>query len=175
MLVTPDTMILVWGIRGARRPDRGEREERAAAFFERYDASGDELVLTTPVVAEYLVGLDDDRRRRELEELAGAYRVLPFDLRVAGVAAKIRGDRAFLRGLNRDPLRSRVCLKADILIVATALAHGVRQIVSEDAGVHAIARRCGLAVRGLAGADPPGVSGDGGTPDVGQLPAREEE
>ena len=118
------------------------------------------MVLTAPVVAEYLAGAEDERQRKRDPARSGTrYRIVPTDARAARIAADLRGDRDFLRNLGRDTGKSRVCLKADILIVATAAAHGVGQIVTADRDVRAIADRCGLPMRGLEDPDPPAAPG----------------
>ena len=42
-----------------------------------------------------------------------------------------------------------MCIKSDIRIVATALAHRVDKIYSDDKGVRAIAKRSGILVAGV--------------------------
>jgi predicted nucleic acid-binding protein len=151
MVVTIDTNILIWGVRRIATPGQEDRIAQSQMFLNWLDKRNDQLVLTADVVSEYLVGDDDDDSRRdsELEALTRNYIVFPYDTKAARIAAKLRGDREFMKQLKEETKKTRVCIRCDIKIVATALAHGVEQLFSNDEGVRKVAKKAKLPARDI--------------------------
>ena len=62
MVITVDTMILIWGVRAWSEPHDAAMIPKAKAFLEWVDRHNHSLCLTTVAVSEYLIGGDSDQR-----------------------------------------------------------------------------------------------------------------
>jgi DNA-binding NarL/FixJ family response regulator len=82
----------------------------------------------------------------QLSVLARGFLLAPFDVKAAAIAAKISRDRELLQSLKTQENRTRICIKADINIVASAIAAGATSLVTEDSGIHKIVERFGSIV-----------------------------
>ncbi len=145
MLVTIDANVLIWGVRTTASAGDEHMIPRCVRFLEWLDECGHELVLTSQAVTEYLIGATVEERICELAELSSKYIILPYDVSAIEIAATLRSDKDFIKSLGDDALKSRVCVKADVIIVASAVAGHVQRIYSRDAGVRALAIRAGLS------------------------------
>ena len=149
MLITVDTNLLIWGVRAVCTSGQEEMIPRSEAFLDWIDQENHKLALTATTVAEYLVGATAATRESELRILQARYPILPFDAKAAVIAGRLRDDKTFQQSLCNEYDKSRVVVKADIQIVATAKAHGVNVVYSNDRGLRAIAKRCQLTSRDL--------------------------
>ena len=147
MLVTIDTNLLIWGVRGISSVGQEEMILRAKALIDWLDNRNDRLVLTSVCVGEYLIGNDPEKRKQELSALQEKHMIYPYDANAAVIAAELRSDDDFLRSLKTDADKTRVAIKADIEIVATAKAFQIERIYSNDAILRKIAARCGLSAQ----------------------------
>lgn len=143
MKISIDTNILIWGVRQIADVGQEEMIPRATAFIEWIDRQGHTLVLTSQSVAEFLVGGSEAERAAQFHALGTHFQICPFDTLAARIAADIRSDKDFVDSLHRDG-KTRACIKADIAIVATAKAHDVDKIFSNDAKLRSAAKKCGL-------------------------------
>lgn len=152
MVITVDTNFLIWGLRGVSSVGQEGMVPPAKEFFEWVVRSGHKLVLTSECVAEYLVGGTDESRKRQLSELRSRFMILTYDAKAAAIAAELRSDPDFIASLKGDELKTKVCIKSDIVIVATSRAYGdkgVDRIYSNDVGLRNVAMRCGIAASPL--------------------------
>jgi predicted nucleic acid-binding protein len=103
------------------------------------------------VLSEYLVKFDAADRQEEFNILLARYvHVVPFDQHTAEIAADIARrymlekqsgpQNAVARQVNED----RVCLKADTLIIATALQHSATAFLTNDEPADRVAKFAGL-------------------------------
>ncbi|MCW8138039.1 MAG: hypothetical protein KIT58_03950 [Planctomycetota bacterium] len=137
-MIAVDTMIVVWGLRGAPVNPADETRgmvARAQAFFEGLDPSKERVVVPAPVLAEALVPVaDDPRGMRFYSELLQTLIVGQFDARAAVLAARVA---------NRNMVQARVAaaaiggssrqqLRVDALVLGVALAQGCRSIVTDN-------------------------------------------
>lgn len=145
MVITVDTNFLIWGVRCVSTVGQEDMIVRAQAFFSWVDERRHELVLTSECVAEYLVGGTELERKEQLIELSSKFKICPFDAKAAVIAAELRSDREFINSLKDDAGKTRVCIKSDINIVATAKAHGVERVYSADRDLRKVAAKCQLS------------------------------
>lgn len=148
MKISIDTNILIWGVRQVSDAGQEEMIPRATAFLEWIDRQGHELVLTTQVVAEYLVGGTEKKRNSQYEVLAAEFKIYPLDDLAARIAAGVRSDKDFVKAMKRDG-KTRACINADIAIVATAKAHSVDVFYPNDNDLRNAVKRCGLLANDL--------------------------
>ena len=132
MRIAIDTNVLIWGVRQAATAGQEARIGEAEAFLEWSAERGDEIAVPATAVAEYLVGESAESHSAVLNLLAGTFRILPFDVRAVSLAASLRQDPAFLSQLRGQFGTTRVHVKSDIEIVATAKACGAGRLFSND-------------------------------------------
>ncbi len=148
MLVSFDTMVLIWlakqGTRkGQKTPDRVlEMHKRAHYMGEWIEENGHNVILSNIVISEFLRPLDEEKRNTVVATLCEKYNVLPFD----NAAAKIAADLYYSAknvGTSGENDR-RVCMKADIMILATAKVHQVKRFYSNDSQTRKFAEIAGM-------------------------------
>lgn len=142
MVITIDTNTLIWGLKKQSTQGQEDWIPRCARFLQWIDEHHHTLVLTSECVAEYLVS--DGDTDAELRTLSSKFQIYDYDVNAAVFAAEIRKDKDFVRSLKENFGKTHVCIKSDIVIVATAKAHDVEKIYSNDEGVRKAAARCGL-------------------------------
>ncbi len=126
-----DNHILIWGIRG----------------------------VAAVVVAEFLAGVPRAQHTELLKVLSRRFQLPPFDVRAAAVAAGLWRDAAERSPHLRDQIReafpgtSRTKIKADIQILATALARNTDILYTHDSALRMMAEGR-IEVRGLPPAPP---------------------
>jgi predicted nucleic acid-binding protein len=141
-LVTVDTNILIWGVRGTCTPGQEEMLDRSAAIVKNIQRNHD-LALTAICVAEYLALSTDQEAADELKILQEQFRILPFDAKAAKISAKLFRDRNEVTELANT---RRTEIKADTQIVACAVAHGVQLLYSNDKGIRALGKHARMRV-----------------------------
>ncbi len=148
MAVTVDTNILIWGIRGVSTPGQESRIPICRRLFEWLRERQELVVLTADCVEEYLVGGDSNQLSVEL--IRERFIILDYNPACWLKSAEIRSHPAFMKEMRDiDRQVSRVSIRADVRIVATAIAHNVEKIYSDDSGVRTIASRSGLLAVGV--------------------------
>lgn len=130
--------MLIWGVKREATDSQQHMISRATRLIDWLDEGENELVLTAQVVAEYHVGNPEDAP--DTDRLR-PYTVYAFDYKAALVAGRLRSRREYR---ERGDGYVRKCLKADMTIVATAVANGVGLIYTDDTGLRNAAERAGL-------------------------------
>ena len=133
MHVSIDAQILIWGIKKQATANRAHMIARASAFFERCRNDRTKLILPAQALAEYLVGFDDATRNRSIVMLERTFIIAPFDAKAASVAASLQRDRDLLRDIGEEYGLRKQTIKADINVLASAIASGSTRLISEDA------------------------------------------
>ena len=92
------------------------------------------LVLPAPVVAEFFVRVEPQYVEISLRLITNSFQVLPFDLQVAVIAARIQTERLILSEQSGQKLTTllRRQLTVDVQIIAVAIARKVDVIYSEN-------------------------------------------
>jgi len=152
-VVAIDTMTLVWGVRkhGAK-----ENLEHAALLFSQLERDEATIIVPSVVVAEYLIAVPPDNREQTIAAMK-RFQIEPFDVRDAALAAKLWCDGKTKRQMSREG--ARICLKADILIVATAKNCGAREFYTNDEDCLDMAQLAGMDAKRLPTADLPPIQG----------------
>ncbi|MCH8044425.1 MAG: PIN domain-containing protein [Planctomycetes bacterium] len=125
-----DVHILIWGLRNQLPPDpeRASLPARCAKLIEKLPSP---ILLPSVALGEYLIGCDPDTRDQELDEIARNYFVAPFDDKAAAIAAEIWDNKVVDR-VKREAKIGKQAVKADIQILATAIAQGATSLYVED-------------------------------------------
>lgn len=142
--VALDTMILVWG---TKKKGRQELIDRALILFRQLDRQKARIVIPSVVVSEYLSYVRPDDHGNVVAELSQRFFISPFDVKCARLAAELWLDGQKRR--KKGMARSRVTLRADVLIVASAKSHGAKQFWSHDGNCRKLATKAGMAAYDL--------------------------
>lgn len=134
--VVVDTNVLVWAIRPS--DPASEKAQRAKQFFD--DAQ--DIVVPAIVLTEFLAGCDS-AFEEAFEEIQKGIKIAVFDAKAAFKYREIVWPKLKLR--MKVPTNSRrQDLMIDGMIIATALAYEVSELVTFDNAVIELARLCGL-------------------------------
>jgi predicted nucleic acid-binding protein len=134
-----DTHVLIWGVRRHVQEGREDMIARCERLIEKIKATHSTIMLPSIVVSEYLIGFDLDAQMRQREILSKNYFVAPFDTKAGWIAAELYDKGVFDRAREESKL-GKQCLKADLMIVATAIAHGATCIWVDDGHIKTLAR-----------------------------------
>ncbi|MBT2342058.1 MULTISPECIES: type II toxin-antitoxin system VapC family toxin [Pseudomonas] len=163
MRIVLDTNVLVQALGNAKDgivlvdPATGHNVDRAVAraeaLIEMVDARGGTVLIPTPALAEYLVGIDRGFHQSHLDVINGfsCFEIVSFDQIAAVECARMVDDNE-LKVL--DPAATKAKLRFDRQIIATALATNADEIWTHDVGLYSKAQKCGLVVRSLGDIEP---------------------
>jgi hypothetical protein len=140
MIITFDTMVTIWAVRQRASKGQEERLVVAAKILRQITDEGDRLILSAPVVAKYLVDIPPDRHAAQLQELRRSFFIQPFDVHAAAITAKLLANKPLIGAIQNEFEVSRQVVKADVAIVACAIAAKAGTLVSDDAKVRKVAQ-----------------------------------
>lgn len=146
-LVCFDTQIVIWGIKREAIPDQEHMITRATALIEKCQENDTKIIIPSIVVAELLSGTLQRENNQLVTALQNYFIVPPFDIQAAQYFARLWRDKELREGLRNEGA-TRAEMKADCLIVATAVARGARCIYSHDPRLERFGQGH-IAVRGL--------------------------
>lgn len=132
-MICLDTSPVIWAIQNASRAGTDPLVTRAAHYIRRASEAGEALAIPAPVLFEYLAGLPVDRHAESRRILEGNFLVPAFDTKAACVAAEIQADRARFR--SAADAAGRQPAKFDVAVLATAIACGATELLTNDAHV----------------------------------------
>jgi predicted nucleic acid-binding protein len=136
-----DAMTLIYALDETADPDR---QSRAKAAIEEHQAKGGLFCIPSVALAEFLAKLPSELHDEWMAEVAKVFQVYSFCEEEAKTSAELHQshfDR--LKGVyskERSAQGGRRALKADIMIVATAIANGGKVIISNDPLVKQLAK-----------------------------------
>lgn len=134
-LVALDNHILVWGIKGIAQEDQQDKIPQAKEFLRRCKDEGVILMVPSIVAGEFLTATEPENHAAVANALSDMCWIPPYDLASSIQFARMWREKK-LNGSNdtiRDNLgATRQELKADGMIVATAIRYNVNTIYSYD-------------------------------------------
>jgi predicted nucleic acid-binding protein len=142
-----DTTPLIWGLQ-TEGPDPITQHniDRTKAYLQQLAEQKEQIIIPTPVLAEYLVKIPYSEHAEVINQLRDLFKVYPFDERVASFAAHLRTQASFQTAieqlthdfaLTRESARQIV--KVDAMVIAVAFTRGASRLVSEDKGMRSLA------------------------------------
>lgn len=143
--VTLDTNALIWGIKKECTPGQEDMLRRADLLLDHLSDEKVRLVLPAISFAELMAPLNEQERIEFARKVEEKFVIVPFDTRAAHFAPVLWQAHRSLAPSER--IKSRRVLKADVLIIASAYAAGVRSFYSNDKGFRRLAKclRGGIA------------------------------
>ena len=133
-----DNHILIWGVRGVSTPGQEQQIEQARQLFEDLDQSDALVMIPSVVVAEFLAGVPKPQHGNLLDVLNRRFQIPPFDTRTAALAAELWREAAERNPHLKDQVKEafpgteKAKIKADIMIIATALARNADILYTHD-------------------------------------------
>ncbi len=145
MRVCLDNHILIWGIRAVATTGQEVMIIRAKALIKELDQADAEVLVPTVVVGEFLAGVPREQHGELVNVLNRRFQVPPYDVRAAAVAAGLWRDYASRKPTLRElieaefPGTQKAKIKADVMILATALARRADILYTHDGPLKTIA------------------------------------
>lgn len=143
MLVCLDTQIMIWGIKEQATQGQTDMIPRAKRFLVDLDQKGTKVIIPAIIVGELLLRVPPELHLMVLNLFQKGFIVVPFDLQAAAHFARIwqaNNDAAVIQELSQEDKLTNRQIKADCMIVATAVAKGVDCIYSHDKGLRKFAK-----------------------------------
>lgn len=143
-IVSIDTQILSWAI--VRHPPKGNEHlvKIATDFMNWVQEQEFKVVVPTIVISELLIPVPVENHQDVMIQLARDFRIVPFDIRSSQKFAEIMQNHIVKNKIRRlispDKIGStRAALKADTMILATALTHGAEIMFTNDGNMKKMA------------------------------------
>lgn len=131
-LVAVDNHILGWGIREHATPGQEDMIERTKMFFEESKKNDTNIMIPAIVLAELLSAIEPKHHPMVLNLIRDAFYVAPFDAPAAAIFAKLWQEKTAIVKQLQGQGATRQELKADGMIVATAIAQKAGALYSHD-------------------------------------------
>lgn len=145
IIVGIDTQTLIWALDEIDSDDPA-KEQRAIWLLRHLTVSRAQVVVSTIVVGELLVGIDTTLHAGFVESLAARFHIVPFDVRAASKAAEEFSKNIDLKESGQG---ARKTFKADLSIVASAWASGATVFFADDERCRKLATRMGMIAKPL--------------------------
>jgi len=131
-MICLDTNLLIFGLQKKAALELSHEAEAAAHFLqELMEGEGNEAMIPPIVLTEYLQGFPDPRlRSKQYEILAENFFIPSFDAHAAKIAADIAVHLGKLKAIKELSGVPKLELRADIQIIATALANNADTIIT---------------------------------------------
>ncbi|MDN8569322.1 PIN domain-containing protein [Enterobacter hormaechei] len=159
MRVIFDTNILVQALTGTKDgvsltdPCTGEvisdPEKRAEALIDHVDSLGGAVLIPTPVLAEFLVGIDKNQHQTyiNLIKSQSCFEIVSFDEIAAIECAQMPNLKELKQMMSSD---SAAKVKFDRQIISIAKSTGVKEVWTHDRGVYNRCKTLGITAKSLA-------------------------
>lgn len=141
-----DNHILIWGVRGVSTPGQEQQIEQARQLFEELDESDARVMIPSVVVAEFLAGVPKPQHGNLLDVLNRRFQIPPFDTRTAALAAELWREAAERNPHLKEQIKEafpgieKAKIKADMMILATALARNADILYTHDGPLAKVAK-----------------------------------
>jgi len=156
-MICLDTTALIRLMQEAKNEQETSEKLQIQRAFTKWEADHLRILIPAVVLGEFLMGFDEPGRQAVVVEVMQRNFIIgAYDAEAAIRASVLRlqvGGKEGIRAIQREQDLSKQCVKADLMIVATALSHRAQLLVCEDRGVREIAPKAGLAVVRLSELD----------------------
>lgn len=132
MLAALYTSLLIYIQQDSPPPGQEKLHEAAQSYARWFRDTEWNILIPTPVIAEFLSSRDRTKRQKVLKAFQDFADIQPFDLRASDLAGQIRLDYIDEHGLpdRGDPRRHMVTV--DMMIAAVAIVNRASLIVTHD-------------------------------------------
>lgn len=117
------------------------------------ESSGGSVIIPTPVLAEYLIGIDKSEHQTHINiiQRQSCFEIAPFD-EIAAIECAQMPTLAELKSMMTTDTASKV--KFDRQIISIALSLNVDEIWTHDKGVFKRCKEMGITAKSLADIEP---------------------
>lgn len=140
MAIAVDAQILIWGVKKQATENRKHMIERASHFFEKCKSDRQQVFIPAQSLAEFLVGLSFQQQQQAISAISRSFVVVPFDAKAAMIAAELQQDWSGIKQIMAEHGVVKQHIKADINVLASAIAAGATHLYSEDGQMSSLAR-----------------------------------
>lgn len=163
MRVIFDTNVLVQALTGTKDgvsltdPCTGEvisdPQKRAEALIDHIDSLGGAVLIPTPVLAEFLVGIDKNQHQAyiNLIKSLSCFEIVSFDEIAAIECAQMPSLKELKQMMSADTTTK---VKFDRQIISIAKSTGVKEVWTHDKGVYSRCQTLGITAKSLADITP---------------------
>jgi len=132
-----DTHILIWGVQGVANLAQHEMIARTKGLLAQLDKDKVRVIVPSIVIGEFLLGLPIDAQPAYQELVSRRFVVAPYDLRASILFSRVWHQKKSQGEIEeiKQSGSTRNELRADTMIIATALAAGATHIYGHDRGV----------------------------------------
>lgn len=129
-----DNHVLLWGVRESATAGQEEMIPRAMNFLKECHKDSVDLLVPSVVLAEFLTAIEPKSHAMVHNLMKTSFVVPPFDSAASVIFAKLWQDRVDAGVISRlkDDGATKQELKADCMIVATAIVQKADAICSHD-------------------------------------------
>lgn len=142
-IVCIDTQILYWAIVKKAPPNSEHLIATAGEFMQWVEEKKFTVIVPTIVLGEMLVPIPKENHAQVLKQFRQDWMIVDYDVRAASIFADMRHDHIIqnrfreLRTMHPDTTKKE--LVADVMIIATAIAHRANTIYSHNRDLRAMA------------------------------------
>ena len=141
-LVCVDTHILIWGIREHVEDGQESMVYRTKAFFEWCKSNNTTIMVPSVVVGELLTAIESNHHAMVINLLETGFDIPSYDAKSAALFARLWREKkksGLVGEIQSNLQATRQELKADCMIVATAISRNAEVIYSHDAKLKSFA------------------------------------
>lgn len=134
-IVCIDNHVLIWGIKEYATEGQENMILRAKSFFNECRENETIVMVPSIVVGEFLTSIEPNYHAMTINLLQNAFQIAPYDAQASTIFAKIWREKHtsnLLHTMRNEMQATRAELKADCMIVATAIARKAEKIYSHD-------------------------------------------
>ncbi|WP_286696012.1 type II toxin-antitoxin system VapC family toxin [Spongiibacter sp. UBA1325] len=135
-LVCVDTHILIWGIRERAEDGQEVMIHRTKAFIEWCKSNKTTIMVPSIVVGELLTAIEPMHHAMVVNLLESGFDLPSYDAKAAALFARLwreKHESGLVAKLQKEMQATRQELKADCMIVATAITRNAEVLYSHDA------------------------------------------
>ncbi|GAK50693.1 PilT protein domain protein [Candidatus Moduliflexus flocculans] len=139
-LVCFDTQVIIWGVKQEATPGQESMIEKSKYLIQKCTEDGDRIIIPSIVVAELLMPMETRLHQTFTSLMQRKFIIPTFDLKAASHFAKVWQQKKDIRKeLMDNRVATRAELKADSMIIATAISNEVSCIYSQDVPLKSMA------------------------------------
>lgn len=136
MRICLDTNVLIWGVQGESHPTQRHMIRRTKQCLEFWEEAKVDIIVPAIAASEFLCHFDSDREREAYANiLSRRFTIANYDARCGLIFAQIWNANASpsaRKKLHEEHQVYKTVLKADCMIIATAIERRCDEICSND-------------------------------------------
>ena len=127
-----DTQILIWGVQRTSKPSQADMIKRTETLLKQLDRNKTRIVVPSIALGEFLLGIPLEQHMATVAIFKKRFMVAPYDAQAAEIFVQLWNSYNNQTHQDNEEKPSRTFLRADAMIVATAIARDVDTIYTDD-------------------------------------------